>query len=296
MTLESVINKLPERWRRPLRKAICRPRYVPWPRGRVGNWWRLRPALGLVASIVQIRNNADFSGNGTTFAPTASFTTVSLGDAIVVFFTHDYSNGAPTLTCADGTNTYTAALDTIQDTGDTQKMATFVAVNCAAGSSVTPTVTGTGPSMFGRGIVAVQVTGVATTTLGANEHKSQVQATPTTTTDATSTTNMTPVGAGNNFIVTLSFNSKGAVAHAPAVGTGFTDQGTFWPISANNKARLESKTVAGTSAVAGTFTAGANEAHLTAGFVFAESGGAAAVSDVLMSAAERIRRNTLLRM
>lgn len=238
----------------------------------------------MAASIVQVRVNSDFSGNGTTFATSASLTTVAAGDAIVVFFTHDYSNGAPTMTCADSAgNTYTAALDVIQSTGDTQKMATFVAVNCASGSGVTPTVTGTGPAMFGRGIVAVQVTGVVATALGANEHKGQNQTAPTTTADLTLTTNMTPTGAGNNLIVAHSFNAHGSGGNAPTAGTGFTDQGATWAIGGNNKARTESKIVVGTSGVSGTFTAVFNESHLTSGVVFAETstGSAVAVSPTI---------------
>lgn len=226
------------------------------------------------ASIVQITNKADILvGTGTTYSPSSAFTTVSAGDSLVTFFTHDYSGGEPTLTCADSAGgTWSAALDVVRDSGDTQKMVMFVCKNHPGGSSVTPTVTSSS-SVPGRAIVCVQESGVDTAALGAGEHNGQHQASPTTSTDAVSSGNVTPTGSAS-LLLALSFDSK-AVAAAPAVGTGFTDRGTFWPISGGNEARLESKTLSGTSATPATFTASGNENHLTIAVVLSEPGGAA---------------------
>jgi len=227
------------------------------------------------ASVVQITTKADILvGTGTTYSPSASFTTVTAGDALVVWFTHDYSGGEPTLTCADSAGgTWSSALDTAKDATDTQKMVMFVCKNHPGGSSVLPTVTSSS-SVPGRAIRCIQVTGVDTAALGAGEHAGQHQATPGTGTDGVTSGNVTPT-ASASLLLAHSFNSKASAA-APAAGTGFTNQTTCWPVSGGDEARSESKALSGTSAVAGTFTASGDENHLTIAVVLDEpaAGGA----------------------
>jgi hypothetical protein len=251
----------------------------------------------MAASIVQTISNSDFAGSGNGYATSSTLTTVAAGDAVFVAFTHDSSAGTPTLSCADGTAATYTLLDSQNDAGNTQKMVSFLAVNHPGGSGLTVTVSWATTNLPGRGITAAQITGVSTNTLGANEHKSQVQTAPGTGTDAVTSTNMTPVGSGNNLIVGYSFNSTASSALKPAVGTGFTDSGGgFWSVGGGTQARLESKLSAGTGAVAATFTTtGGSDHHITMGISLVES--STPTSDPVGAApAYRIARNTSLRM
>lgn len=197
---------------------------------------------------------------------------VTAGSSIAVFGSCE---SAETMACADSVNgSYGAAVDDINDAGDGQRVTSFKFQNSAAGTPVV-TITFSATTNF-TGMFAVEVLGAAAASF--DGHNGQVQATPTTGTDAVTSGTATPT-AQPGLIVALSSNTSGAAA--PAAGTGFTDHGSGWAQA--GPARLESKRYTATSAIAGTFTAGSNSAHATLQMLFKEASSGGTVNTKTIS-------------
>lgn len=207
--------------------------------------------------------------NSLLTTPTLTFTFPSLtaGSSIGVYGSCE---GSETMTCADTLNgSYGAAVDDILDVPDGQRVTSFKFQNSAGSATpVVVTLTFSAATNFTGGF-ATEVGGAATASY--DGHNGQVQATPTTSTDAVTSGTATPT-AQPGLILSCSSNTSGAAA--PSAGTGFTDHGTGW-VNAG-PARLESKRYTATSAIAGTFTAGSNSAHTTLSLFFKETGAGAA--------------------
>lgn len=106
----------------------------------------------------------------------------------------------------------------------------------------------------------------------ASAHAGQAQLTPTTTTDAVTSGNTPALTRQPALVSAWSFSAVGSSTAAPAVGTGFTNDGAGLLIgSAGAHCRGESQRVTSTSAVAATYTAAANGLHITVAAVFLES-------------------------
>lgn len=168
--------------------------------------------------------------------------------------------------CADSVNgSYGAApVQNIPDTTDTQRVACWLLQNSASGNPVV-TVTFDASANF-TGIWAAEVGGAATAS--ADGSNGNWQATPTTTTDATTSGTITP-STQPGLIVSVCSNTNGT--GATTAGTGFTDHGTGWAQA--GPARFESKRYTTTSPIAGTYTAASNVDHVSLAMLFKEAGG-----------------------
>lgn len=220
----------------------------------------------MAASVLQavFADDGFAGGSGTTQAVTL---TVTAGSTLYVVATCD-NTGAVSMSCADNVNgTYGTQLDTtLNDATDGALLAAFRFVNAAAGST-TVTIT-YGSTITFKGICVFEVGGVKTSS-SLDGHTGQVQLTPTTTTDATTSSN---ASSSNQpaLVVGLCINASGT--QTPAAGTGFTSNGTGWT-AGTPQARAESKRVTATGNQAATFTAGVNGGHLTVVAVFDEISG-----------------------
>jgi hypothetical protein len=169
---------------------------------------------------------------------------------------------ATSATISDSVNgSWPAAIASVDDTDSTALAwsAIFAIKNTAAG---TPTVTATyGASTSFRGIVIMEIANVSTSALDKNTQ--QNQATPGTGADGVTSGNTATLTAQPNIVLGFGNNTT-ATAGPPAVGTGFTDQGSGWAWDLGIAVlRAESKTTTSTSAVAATFTTGTNTRHST---------------------------------
>lgn len=214
----------------------------------------------LVGSILQ----ANDSSNSTL----AITKTLTAGSALVVFTSSDIGGSSANPTISDTVNTYTF-LKSALDTGN-QGMYAHYAPNVAAGST---TITcNWGGTRAAIGMTLWEFGGLSTTPLNggsaANASASNVQATPTTGTDAVTSGNITVVSSG--VLVAMSAKVAGGQG-APSAGTGFTDRATWMPLGQGGADffRGETKSVTASTS-AGTFTALANATHITIGVVLVE--------------------------
>lgn len=179
---------------------------------------------------------------------------VTGSNALTVFVSYRNQVGASE-TVTDGVNTFTA--QGVRSSGGQLVEHRFVAKNITGGTrAVTFTTTDVNDV---RGILVVETSGADTSSPVEPTPQSNVQAAPTTATDATTSgTAIATSGAG--ILIAHSLDSGAGVA-APAAGTGFTDQGTVWT-GATIPSRLETKVYASGSQQA-TFTALNNNEHIT---------------------------------
>ncbi len=204
------------------------------------------------ASVVQVVESDP--GTSSTATSVVMATTVG-GNSIVVYTASNFVN-VSAVTDTQG-NSYSLT-DTV---GTDQQLKRWVANNIVGGAN---TVSAIWDSATGiRPILAAEIGGV---TASPNDgHAGQAQATPTLTTDATTT------GTFSNTVQPglLEALSVRVFQGPPNAGTGFTDLGTKWAISIGS-ARYESKALSTTGSQAATFTSTNNGLTLTAGGAFKE--------------------------
>lgn len=201
---------------------------------------------------------------GTTLAVTLNG--VQAGSTLVALYTNDTTAGS-TASAADNLNTgsYTT-LETVNDTGNGQKTGMLYMPNSVAGN-ITMTVTWSAGE-FTKGVWLAELRGALQSISVLAGHNSQLQNTPGTSTDGLTSGTATPSGQPA-LVFGLSFHELGA---APSAGSGFTSGTVAWNSGqfAGLGARSESKRITSTSAVAATFTAGANNSHVTLMGIFLE--------------------------
>ncbi len=209
-------------------------------------------------AVVQFAQNSTINGGITSVA--ATFTNpVTAGNTIIAISNHD-SPSASTVTLTDNFNSgnYGAAKATLTATGDEQANL-FILSNSVAGDSTHKTVTASfSPSTDFVGIIIAEVSGLANPSFDTSA--GQVQTAPGTGTDAFTSTNLTPKSK-NSVLFGYGFAAVSTThtPNAPAIGTGFTLDGTgiLWtgaPGMGVARATLEHKLLSSTSAVSATFT------------------------------------------
>jgi len=185
--------------------------------------------------------DAGNSASGTTLTVSATYTA---GEHVFIRAIRGSLGGTETIT--DGTNTYTAIGSSVTTPGDT--ITHYECVSTAAGT-FTVTQTLSAAAAF-RGIQGLRYTGLDTST---SLHAGQFQSPPPTTTDATSSGNLTPSSQPGILIGwSYDFNGSGSTV----AGTGFTSRSTFTTEAAANgsASRAEDQRLTSTAAVAATFT------------------------------------------
>lgn len=200
------------------------------------------------------------AGNGGTIAQA---TTTVAGSSLDVYVTWDNGAGSITLSSvSDGSSVFTLR-DTIVDTVNTQSIAHYTADSVAAGAR-TVTATFSAVTDF-RGIWVKEI-GATAGYDSPNGHAGQNQQTPTTAANAVSSGATGTLSAATSLLSALSLDVLGNVG--PTAGTGFTAGATGWNFGGSNAATSESFQVTGTAAQTATFTAAANDSHLTLVAIF----------------------------
>jgi hypothetical protein len=154
----------------------------------------------------------------------------------------------PNINVSDGTNTYTLAArvndpNTLSDGIEgTQAFVSWVALNVPAGTYTVSMLPGCGSTAISEDWVAVavvEITGVSQFDVASSSLPTQV---PPGTNSVTATATST---SANSFLIAATFDdeSSGTNAGTPVAGTGFTDQGSYWPLvtAGGNSLRIESK-------------------------------------------------------
>lgn len=216
----------------------------------------------MTVSVLQVvSNHASFSGGGTGTTLTQAIT-VTAGSTLIAWGQMSSAGGTNFTSLADDVNgSWGAAIENIDDSGNTERSAVWVFPNSAAG---TVTVTMTTSSAPWRGLVLVEVGGAATSSL--DGHVGQLQTAPGTGTDGVSSTATTSSNQPA-LVVGLSFNTD--TGSAPTAGSGFGSDGVDTTILG----RVESKRVTATGSQTATFTAVNNLHHITFVVVIDETGG-----------------------
>ena len=226
----------------------------------------------MTASVVQARNSASSASGSTITLAFAS--TLTAGSAIHVFGSNDTGGGVTINSFSDGTNTYSAVLDNINDSGNAQRLAHTIAANVAAG---TPTVScNYSASTAFRGIWIKEIGGVNTSPL--DGHTGQMQASPGTGTDAVSSG--TATNTSQPALISSVTVSTSSTTEDLSAGTGFattpTGEGAGWSgiYGGGNEGFGENKRITTTTAVAATATsAGGAHPYITIMAIFDEGSG-----------------------
>lgn len=196
-------------------------------------------------------------GGGTSIAVTI---TVTAGNALQVWVTNDSTSGA-VVTVDDSVNVGLYNQDTtVNDATNTQRTSQFHILGAAGGLT---TITAHFSQSCGSIAIGVMEISGVSTYLGQN---GQVQATPTTGTDAT-TSGAIAIGTAPAFLVGICCDWGGA-ATSPSHGTGFT---TGTSAIFFTSAQTELLNLASTGSFAATYTAAVNQAHTTLGAIFGET-------------------------
>lgn len=211
----------------------------------------------------------DATGSAVNIAAPAGVTT-SAGDTIVVIGTVAQVDLTASLSCSDGTNTYSRKFASY-DATTTGNWVIFVAENVASGT-FTPTISWDGSSRTNRGIYAIPVSGVKAASYQTGAIATQ--ASPGTGTDGITTGNMTPTEQPACVIGAV---LNGGSISTPSAGTGFTNIGTAWAFgTGTNLFRAEHLRITSTGAVALTGTAASNVRHFSVAVILSETGAGAA--------------------
>jgi hypothetical protein len=214
--------------------------------------------------VAQEVNGEDPDGVTSGLTIAATFT-VAANSVIHVFAT--CFGTSTTATCADNVNAgnYTATGSSIDDTTVGVRLFQFRKEAVAAGSTtVTVTFSGT---ITGKGIRILEIQNVATSSALDVVLAGNYQPTPTTTTDATVSGSASNTVTG--LVVGLTYDS--AEGSTNSAGTGFTTGTSGWVFgSGSNLALTENKRVTTIASQTATFTATANDGHLTIGAVYKE--------------------------
>lgn len=228
--------------------------------------------LALTVSVLQQVSTDDINTN----AGLGVTLTVSAGSYLHCSATVDSVGGITFTGIVSSPSLTWTLLDNINDAGNAQRVAHWVSSVTSAGSiTVTPTQSG---NKDARGTTVKEIGGSSGYDSTAGAHHGNQQASPTTTTDAT-TSGSTPALTAQPALVSGFCMSTGS-ATTPAAGTGFSSDGTGWLFGGGtNYMRGESKRVTATTAVDAKYTAGVNLAHTTLVAAFLEAGAGAAASD-----------------
>lgn len=198
----------------------------------------------MTVSVLQERQNSLNSANAASIALAFS-NPVTPGSSIHVICSG--VDTATSFTCSDSVNgSYGAALDTIDQAGDTQRLAHFKFDNTAAG---TPTVTITPNTSIG--FLAIWIREIGGTSGYDSAHKTALQTALGNGTDNVTTGTQAP----NNqpgLLSALGVCTSNFVI--PAAGTGFTSGISGWSFTITNTAVSESKRYTSLSAIAATFS------------------------------------------
>lgn len=205
--------------------------------------------------------------------------TVAASSFLHVCVSFDNSNGTTDFTLASVPSLTWTSLDTLTDSTDSEITEQYVSSTTASGS-ITITATFLTAQTGHSAIAAKEIGGSSGYDSTAAAHNKQQQPTPTTVADATSST-ATPT-LTNQPALFSGFCMASAGAGTPAVGTGFTDDGSAWTgFTGTALMRGESKRVTATTGQAATFTAAANTTHQSFVAAFTETG-AGTVDNQLM--------------
>lgn len=228
-------------------------------------------------AFVQLK---EFSENRGT-ASAASVATGAFGASLTagnlliatVAYLADPDGGARTVTLS-GAGSPTWNEETALNDGAGNYVHYFYAMNIGGGTTaqLSAAFAGNGDSVRYPAIACAEYSGFKTS--GARlAFAAQTQATPTTSTDATTSGLLGTLAAQPAGIVGFSFNTAGVAT--PAVGTSFSSGGTGWTYEGATTAclRLEDRRVTATTSVGVTFTAGNNSEHQTGGWAFEEATG-----------------------
>jgi hypothetical protein len=207
--------------------------------------------------------------SGTNTRTATNNAAVAVGDTIIATMTWDFSSGATFSTVTDQLGNSYAKVISDQDAGDTQQLETWISIATHAG---TPTVTATwvgSPTFASILIDSFSGSDTSSTTDGSG---SQVQALPTTATDA-----VRSAASGNEFNTTVNQDLVYGVSVNPAggadpgtVGTGFSAGGVG---TGNPIIRSEFRTQSTAGATVATFTTTNNSAHITIAIAVKPAGG-----------------------
>jgi hypothetical protein len=254
----------------------------------------------MAVTLRQIAENDDNAGSaGTTIAKAFASNTLA-GSIIYVMASWDYSAGNVTPTCADTQgNTYSTAQLLADSSSDTQKVCAFWAIGGTTAAADTVTVTWSGVNEGGRCIIIREITGAQLSVAPVTAFTSTPLNLAATTTDSVQTSLVTPPSAGDNLVIADVFNIQANVT-APALGTGYTDDGTFIQFGHGvNYWRAEHLNITGTGTqvqAKGTPTS-ATSARYTAHVAVFGDGTVATTSDPFASlVAQRAIYNQLIRM
>jgi hypothetical protein len=223
----------------------------------------------MTISVLQERQSSNGSGAAASIQLAFSGA-VTPGSSIHVICSS--IDTATSFTCSDSVNgSYGAALDTIDQTGDTQRLAHFKFDNTAAG---TPTVTITPNTSIG--FLAIWIREIGGTSGYDSAHKTALQTALGNGTDNITTGTQAP----NNqpgLLSALGVCTSNFVL--PSAGTGFTAGANGWTFGTSNTACTESKRYTATTAIAATFSnAGGSNNFASLAAFFKESTGATTIT------------------
>jgi hypothetical protein len=221
----------------------------------------------MTTSILQERETSNGAGNVASIQ-LAFANPVTVGSSIHVICSG--IDTATSFTCSDSVNgTYGAALDTIDQAGDTQRLAHFKFDNTATG---TPTVTITPNTSIA--FLAIWIREIGGTSGYDSAHKTNLQTTLAAGTDVITTGTQAP-NTQPGLLSALAVNTSNFVV--PTTGTGFTAGASGWTFGTSNTACSESKRYTALTAIAATFTNSATNNFATLAAFFKEASAAAAV-------------------
>jgi len=220
----------------------------------------------MTISVLQERQTSVGSGNAASIQ-LAFASPVTPGSSIHVFCSG--VDTATSFTCSDSVNgSYGAALDTIDQVGDTQRLAHFKFDNTASG---TPTVTIT-PNVS-VGFLAIWIREIGGTSGYDSAHKTALQTALGNGTDNVTTGTQAPNNQPGLLSALGACTSNFAL---PTAGTGFTAGANGWDFTVSNTTCTESKRYTALTAIAATFSnASGTQNFATLAAFFKESASAA---------------------
>ena len=196
--------------------------------------------------------------------------TLASGENVIVFIGWHRTSG-PNInlsSVSDGTNTYAQIGSEVQDVL-TDVSVLFYAKN-VVGGSYTLTATFSGSSSEGNYLAAYRYTGLHATA-APQDAKGQIQETPTTATDAVSTTTMTPTSQPAMVFAITNDHVHGPGHLTIGTAAGMNDRGDppNWLDGLAEDLRITN-----TTPLAMTFTKDINDTQATLGAIFSEAGAA----------------------
>lgn len=214
---------------------------------------------------------ADNSGTSQSSVATGSFgSSLTAGNTLVCCVVVYGTNSVDITLSGAGSPTWVA--ETVIGAAGTTLLYCFYALNIPGGTTtgVTATLDGLGDNPDYPAIYVAEYSGFKTS--GARlAFVGQRQTAPGTGTDAVSSGLLGTLSEQPAGIVAFTVNE--AADTTPAAGTSFTSLTAAWDYGSTLSARPEHLRVTATTSVAGTFTAGSNQPHMTAAWAFSEAAG-----------------------